>query len=48
MSKQYIVITKVGFLTSKKEGEVVETDKIICESKSQEESEKIIHGKSKK
>lgn len=45
MSKKVIVITKGGFLTTKEEKEIIKTDTIVCESKSEEQSEKIIHGK---
>jgi hypothetical protein len=47
MSKQKVVITKNGFLTSKAENQIDKSDTVICETNSNEESEKIIHGKQK-
>lgn len=45
MEKKLVVITKNGFMREKKEKEIKPSDTIICETKSSEESERIMHGK---
>jgi len=47
MPKKIIVVTKGGFLTTKDEKNIIKTDTIIFESESEEDCEKIIHGKKK-
>jgi len=44
MPKTIIVSTNIGFLTSKTEEEILETDNIIYEAKTEEEASNIIHG----
>ena len=41
----YIVITKNGFMTTKKREDVLSTDQVTCYCESEEESYNIIHGK---
>ena len=43
----YIVITKNGFMTTKKRENVLSTDQVTCYCHSEEECSNIIHGKEK-
>ena len=43
----YVVITKNGFLTTKKKEDILETDTVVREA-DKEECSRIIHGISKK
>ena len=44
MQKLYIVITKDGFLTSKKENNIIESDTVLSEAKNEKDAERLIHG----
>lgn len=43
----YIVITKDGFMTTKKKEEIIDTDEVTCYCKTIIECSNIIHGKQK-
>ncbi len=47
MQKLYIVITKNGFLTSKKENNVLKSDTVLSEAKDERDAERLIHGKNR-
>ena len=41
----YIVITKSGFMTTKKDNDILPTDEVTCYCSSEQECSNIIHGK---
>ena len=43
-----VVIEDGGFCTTKKEKDVLESDKIVCKVKDSDEGMDVIHGKGKK
>jgi hypothetical protein len=45
MQKLYIVITKNGFLTSKEENKILDSDTVLSEAKDEKDAERLIHGK---
>lgn len=45
MEKKFVVITENGFMMEKKEKEISKKDTVLSQTNSNEETEKIIHGK---